>query len=143
MLTTVMFTDVTLRRSDGKVTMHVPLPPRSPVVQVVEFVPSWLQCPTTVAPFSRLILACTVISTVADHLFPLLDVTASRSPTCMVFGPGGAFTMTFVEAWLLAGLSSVRSWLPASVWFPVLVLVLVVQLNGTVALAPSPSPWTS
>src|SRR5438270_1982053 len=139
-----MFTEVTLRLSDGNSTMHVPLPPRSPVVQVLEFVPSWLQCPTTVAPFSRLwFSSCTVISTVADHLFPLVDVMASRSPMCMVFGPAGAFTMTFLEAWLLAGLSSVRSWLPASVWFPGLVLVFVVQLNGTVALPPSPSPWTS
>src|SRR2546430_446108 len=51
-LTTVMFTEVTLRLSDGNSTMHVPLPPRSPVVQVLEFVPGWLQCPTTVAPFS-------------------------------------------------------------------------------------------
>src|SRR5438270_5637639 len=90
MLTTVMFSEVTLRRSDGNSTMHVPLPPRSPVVQVLEFVPSWLQCPTTVAPFSRLwFSSCTVISTVADHLFPLVDVMASRSPMCMVFGPAG------------------------------------------------------
>src|SRR5205814_1387109 len=72
-----------------------------------------------------------------------LIVVPLLSPSCTVFGPGGAFTRTVVEAWLLGALSSVRSWLPASVWFPVLVLVLVVQLNGTVALAPSPSPWTS
>ncbi len=51
---TVKLTEVTLLLRLGNSTMHVPLPPRSPVVHVSELRPATLQCPVTVAPFSGL-----------------------------------------------------------------------------------------
>src|SRR2546426_4366038 len=131
-----MFTNKTLRFKLGYRTMHVPLPPSSPVVQVSEFRPNWLQWPTTVAPLSGLWSAsCTVISTVADHRVPLVDVIASRLPTWMT--TDGVLTVTLVEAWLFAGfVSSPNSWRAVSVWLPNELLV-VFHGNTTVAVAPA------
>src|SRR2546426_3555563 len=51
----------------------------------------------------------------------------------------GEFTVTLVDAWLLAALSSVRLWLAGSV-LPPIVLPLVFQLKVSVAAAPTASP---
>src|ERR1051325_11832081 len=100
--------------SDASKTMQVPLPPRSPVVHSFEFTLLTLHLPVTVAPFTGSPLAsCTVISTVADQVFPLLNTVPSRLPTWI--GVDGAFTATVVEAWLFAPLSSVKSWLFADI----------------------------
>src|SRR5436309_12384897 len=60
----------------------------------------------------------------------------------MVFAALGAFTVTLVEARLFAGLASPKSWLAVNVWLPSEVVVLVVQLNVTAALAPAVRPGT-
>ena len=67
----------------GARKMHVPFPPRSPVVQVSDASdPAPVQVPTTVAPFNGLWLASwTVTSMVALHVDPLTAVIPSRSPT--------------------------------------------------------------
>src|SRR2546426_12546271 len=62
---------------------------------------------------------------------------ASRLPIWMTVD--GEFTVTLVDAWLLAALSSVRLWLAVSVWPPI-VLPLVFQLKVSVAAAPTASP---
>ena len=61
--------------------------------------------------------SCTVISTVADQVVPLLDGMPSRSPTWIKVD--GAFTATVVEAWSLDAFSSAKSWLAVSVCLPV------------------------
>src|SRR2546425_10662407 len=47
------------------------------------------------------------------------------------------FTVTDVEAWLLVALSSVRLWLAVSVWLPIEVVLLVLQLKVSVVWAPA------
>src|ERR1051325_8223756 len=95
--------------------MQVPLPPRSPEVQVSEFSPPRFQVPTTVAPLSGLCAAAwTVISTVAAQVVPSFEGKASRSPMWML--TEGASTEDVVEAWLFAALSSVTLWLGVRGW---------------------------
>src|SRR5687767_15025281 len=99
--------------------MQVPLPPRSPLVQVLEFNPGGVQLPTTVAPLSGLCAAsCTSISTIADQLVPSLLRIAVRLPTCIAVLCG--FTDTTVDAWLFAAFSSVTLCCPVSVCAPML-----------------------
>src|ERR1041384_1783591 len=120
--------------------MQVPLPPRSPEVQVLELSPPRFQAPTTVAPLSGLCAAsCTVISTVADQVVPSFEGKASRSPMWMF--TEGASTEDVVEAWLFAALSSVRLWLAVSVWEP-REAPAVFQLKVRVVPAPAASPAT-
>src|SRR3989441_10363613 len=49
----------------------------------------------------------------------------------------GEFTVTVVEAWLLVALSSVRLWPAVSVWLPIEVVLLVLQLKVSVFWAPA------
>src|SRR2546425_3465941 len=50
----------------------------------------------------------------------------------------GEFTVTVVDAWLLVALSSgVRLWLAVSVWLPIEVVLLVLQLKVSVVWAPA------
>src|ERR1041384_1051691 len=118
--------------------MQVPLPPRSPEVQVSEFSPPRFQVPTTVAPLSGLCAASwTVISTVADQVVPSFEGKASRSPMWML--TEGASTEDVVEAWLFAALSSVTLWLAVSVWEP-REAPAVFQLKGRGVPAPGGRP---
>src|SRR5439155_3856371 len=82
---------------------------------------------------------CTVITTVADQVFPLRDVVASRFPMWITFEDEP--TLTVAEAWLLAALSSGKAWLPVSVWLPS-ELPVVFQANVSVADAPAARPGT-
>src|SRR2546427_8222956 len=64
-----------------------------------------------------------------SHWLPLLDVLASRLPMWTIVD--GEFTVTVVDAWLLVALSSgVRLWLAVSVWLPIEVVLLVLQLRS-------------
>src|SRR5437867_7904091 len=59
----------------------------------------------------------------------------SRLPMWMTLD--GEFTVTVVDAWLLVALSSgVRSWLAVSVWLPIEVVLLVLQLKVSVVWSP-------
>src|SRR5438094_169330 len=105
-----------------KTTLQVPVGPVThPTSGLDPF-----QRPRTLAPFTRLCReSCTVIFTVADQLFPLLVATPSRLPTWRFGGftvmavnarsTGCGFTVTVVERWLLALLSSAKVWVATSV----------------------------
>src|SRR5213083_2575155 len=55
----------------------------------------------------------------------------------------GEFTVTVVDAWLLVALSSgVRLWLAVSVWLPIEVVLLVLQLKVSVVWAPAGASWS-
>src|ERR1041384_4337473 len=92
--------------------------------------------PRTLAPLTRLCReSCTVITTVAVHLFPLLVATPSRLPTCRF---GGLTVIAIATASLLVLLSA--SFCVAIRMCPLVATPAVFHLMVRVALAPAASP---
>jgi len=93
---------------------------------------------TTKAPAAWLPTFCTVTLTPAVSPWStdatVLTLVTLTSVTGA--GPAGDWTVTTLDAWSLAGLSSGKSWLPVSVWSPIEALALF-QLMVTIVWAPT------